>query len=126
MEARGIIRGYGRTVNFATGETSVGWRDDRGVFIRKLFVSRPDNVVGCSIKGLGPGKLSCRIGLATRPANAPSGIDTEYWNPKQKFSEGIKDIAVETSGTQLTYRSSFPFSLSFIPPSLVLLLETIA
>ncbi len=107
MEARGTIRGYGRTVNFATGEASVGWRDDRGVFIRKLFVSRPDNIVVCSIKGPGPGKLTCRIGLETRPVSAPSGIDTEYWNPEQKFREGIKDVAVAASGTRLTYRSSF-------------------
>ncbi|MHB8095588.1 MAG: glycosyl hydrolase family 95 catalytic domain-containing protein [Candidatus Aminicenantales bacterium] len=107
MEARGTIRGYGRTVNFATGEASVGWKDDRGVFIRKLFVSRPDNIVVCSIKGPGPRKLSCRIGLETRPVSAPSGIDTEYWNPEQKFREGIKDVAVAASGTRLTYRSSF-------------------
>ena len=107
MDAAGEVKGYGRTVNFATGEASVGWKDDRGTFVRRLFISRPDNVAVLFLQGPGAGKLNCRIGLATRPTDALPGIDAEYWNPEEKFKEGIKDVAIEASVNRLTYRSSF-------------------
>jgi len=107
MDAAGEVKGYGRTVNFATGEASVGWKDDRGAFVRRLFISRPDDVAVLFIQGPGAGKLNCRIGLATRPTDALPGIDAEYWNPEEKFKEGIKNVAIEASGNRLAYRSSF-------------------
>src|SRR5690606_19707889 len=39
------IKEYLRNVNFSTGEVEVKWQDERGVYSRKTFVSRPDNVV---------------------------------------------------------------------------------
>ena len=36
---------YSRTVDFTSGEAEVKWQDQNGVFSRKLFVSRPDNVI---------------------------------------------------------------------------------
>lgn len=39
------IKKYSRTVDFTSGEIEVKWEDNAGTFSRKLFISRPDNVV---------------------------------------------------------------------------------
>jgi hypothetical protein len=41
----GHPKDYLRTVDFESGELRVYWTDDRGDWVRKTFVSRPDNVV---------------------------------------------------------------------------------
>jgi alpha-L-fucosidase 2 len=62
----GTARDYLRTENFQTGEVGVRWRDDRGLFQRKLFVSRPDNVI--------PMKMS-RLPSASGEAVPPLTVD---------------------------------------------------
>jgi alpha-L-fucosidase 2 len=47
----GAVRDYARTEDFATGEITERWRDDRGEFRRRAFVSRTDNVIALSISG---------------------------------------------------------------------------
>ena len=47
--AEGEVKDYQRSVDFQTGVAAVRWRDDRGEFCRRLFVSRPDDVVVLSI-----------------------------------------------------------------------------
>ena len=49
--ADGAISDYERTENFATGEVVVRWRDNRGEFRRRLFVSRTDNLIVFSQTG---------------------------------------------------------------------------
>ena len=39
------VKQYERSVDFTSGEVIVNWEDNNGVFTRKLFVSRPDNLV---------------------------------------------------------------------------------
>lgn len=39
------VKQYDRSVDFTSGEVTVDWEDNNGVFTRKLFVSRPDNLV---------------------------------------------------------------------------------
>ncbi len=53
--ATGNAREYARSVDFETGVATVRWDDDRGTFLRRLFVSRADNVVVMSITGPMPG-----------------------------------------------------------------------
>ena len=48
----GTARDYLRTENLQSGEVGVRWRDDRGLFQRKLFVSRPDNVIAMKMSRL--------------------------------------------------------------------------
>jgi hypothetical protein len=55
--AVGAIRDYERTENFQTGEVTVRWKDDRGEFKRRLFVSRTDNLVALSLTGPAPSEL---------------------------------------------------------------------
>ena len=49
----GVITGYSRTEDFRTGEVLTSWRDSRGEYRRRLFVSRPDNLIVLSISGPG-------------------------------------------------------------------------
>ena len=55
--AVGPITDYERTEDFATGEVVVRWRDDRGEFRRRLFVSRPSNLIVLSVTGPAPCEL---------------------------------------------------------------------
>jgi len=48
---RGTPRGYLRSTDFLTGVTGTRWEDDAGLHVRRLFVSRPDNVVVMSLTG---------------------------------------------------------------------------
>ena len=61
MPAKGTVKNYLRSTDFSTGEVTVGWKDDDGAYIRKIFVSRPDNVTVMSIKGPGRKKLKLSI-----------------------------------------------------------------
>jgi hypothetical protein len=56
--AVGAIKDYVRTENFQTGEVNVRWKDDRGEFKRRLFVSRTDNLLALSLTGPAPCELA--------------------------------------------------------------------
>ena len=47
----GEVKNYKCTENFASGELKVSWDDDMGHWERKLFISRPDNVLALEISG---------------------------------------------------------------------------
>ena len=53
----GKVRDYERTENFATGEVVERWKDDRGEFRRRAFVSRTENVIALHITGPAPCEL---------------------------------------------------------------------
>jgi hypothetical protein len=53
----GAVTDYERTEDFQTGEVCVRWRDDRGRFQRRLFVSRTENLIVLSITGPAPCEL---------------------------------------------------------------------
>jgi len=90
MHPSGETSGYLRGVNFQTGTAAVRWNDGRGAFVRKVFVSRPDNVVVLSITGPGRGTIDCDLALAQHPG---------AW--------AVKDVSKAADGDWLTYRSSF-------------------
>jgi len=61
MPTHGPVKNYQRTTDFETGEVAVRWDDDQGGYVRRLFVSRPDNVVVLSVKGPDAGALNCHL-----------------------------------------------------------------
>jgi len=61
QEADGPISDYVRTENFETGEIQVRWRDAKGMFSRRLFVSRTANVIAFCLIGPKPGGLNCEL-----------------------------------------------------------------
>lgn len=102
MAAQGEVRDYRRSVDFSTGVAAVEWRDDRGRFERRLFVSREDDAVVLRITGPGPGTVDCRLELATRPTEGAGG-----WWPEPMFRDGIERIEIEAAENHLTCRSAF-------------------
>lgn len=58
----GMPQDYQRTQNLANGEVTVRWSDDLGNWQRRLFVSRPDNLVVLQIRGPA-GKVGCELAL---------------------------------------------------------------
>jgi hypothetical protein len=58
---KGAATNYLRTTDFETGEVAVRWQDDEGGCLRRLFVSRPDNVVVLSITRPAGGKLNLSL-----------------------------------------------------------------
>lgn len=102
MKTEGQLKGYMRSTDFQTGQAAVRWEDDRGEFVRRLFVSRPDNVVVLSITGPGKATVDCQIQLAQRPTKGQGG-----WQPEEMFKRGIKDVLISTEDNWLIYRSSF-------------------
>jgi len=61
MPSKGAVKDYLRTEDFQTGEVTVRWSDDQGKFRRRLFISRPDNVIALSITGPAAGELNCDL-----------------------------------------------------------------
>ncbi len=61
MPQRGEIKNYLRATDFMTGVTGTRWEDDAGRHVRRLFVSRPDNVVVLSLTG--SQGVDCELGL---------------------------------------------------------------
>ena len=102
MGSKGEVRSYARTVDFQTGVAAVRWEDARGGFLRRLFVSRPDDVVAASVTGPGPGQVDCELRFSQRPATGQGG-----WWPEQMFQDGIAEVSIGAEDRWLTYRSSF-------------------
>ncbi|MGE5359796.1 MAG: glycosyl hydrolase family 95 catalytic domain-containing protein [Bacteroidales bacterium] len=101
------ITHYARTVDFATGVATVRWEDERGAFLRRLFVSRADGAVVLSIGpqrlGAGRPRIDCTIELAPRPLDK---VNT-YWNEHGKYAEGIKSLSAGARDGWLTFVGEF-------------------
>jgi alpha-L-fucosidase 2 len=96
------VKNYSRSVDFSTGEASVKWTDENGTFQRKLFVSRADDAVVLSIKGVQNEPVNCILKLAQQPPKGAGG-----WGPENMLKEGIKEYQTKAENNWLTYRSSF-------------------
>jgi alpha-L-fucosidase 2 len=54
---------YLRTVDFESGEIKVAWRDSRGEWLRRTFVSHPDNIAVQELRGPRGRPISATIAL---------------------------------------------------------------
>jgi len=95
MAAAGEVGDYARSTDFQTGETTVHWSDRRGVFERRLFVSRADGIAVLRITGPGPGAVSCRLELSPREPN------------NRRFKADVNNLALTTDASTLTFRHGF-------------------
>ncbi len=93
MSAAGEARNYLRGVDFNTGVAAVRWEDDRGRFLRRTFISRPDNVAVLSITGPGRSNVSCTLQLVQTPG---------AW--------GVKEFKATAEDNWLAYRTCFAHS----------------
>jgi hypothetical protein len=95
MGAEGSVSDYVRSTDFATGETTVHWSDGRGVFERRLFVSRADGIAVMRIAGPGRGTVNCRLELSPREPDNP------------RFKADVTSLATTTDASMLTFRHGF-------------------
>jgi len=98
MDSAGQIKNYARSVDFQTGVVSVRWEDDRGKFLRRLFVSRADNIAVLSMRGDNNASVNCRISLK----KTPEGTEEET-----TFDQGVDNVTIKAQGSVLTYSSVF-------------------
>ena len=105
---QGEVRDYSRAVDFRTGETAVRWSDDRGVFERRMFVSRADGVAVLSITGSKPGILDCRLALEQREPSEEFNKDSDIAKrSRDMFKEHVSDIRSTAGEASLTYRNRY-------------------
>ena len=95
MGTEGAVSDYARSTDFRTGETTVHWADGRGVFERRLFVSRADGVAVMAVNGPGRGRVSCRLELAPRDPAA------------RRFRSNVNNLATSADQAFLMYRNGF-------------------
>jgi alpha-L-fucosidase 2 len=95
MAASGSPSDYMRGTNFETGETIVHWADERGVFERRLFVSRADGIAVMQIRGSAAGAVGCTLALAPREPD------------NKRFLADVKDVTIAADQAHLTYRNGF-------------------
>lgn len=106
MEGNAEIDDYMRSVDFQTGETTVHWADHRGIFERRLFVSRADSVAVLLITGPGHGNINCRLGLVPRQVEQNLG-EKVVINSDEVFTSHISDLKKRAEKSLLTYQNSF-------------------
>jgi len=95
MEGKGNVVDYMRSTDFRTGETTVHWADSRGVFERKLFVSRADGIAVLLITGPGRGTVNCRLALQPREPD------------NERFKANITNVTMTADQSNVTYRNGF-------------------
>jgi len=105
MEAVGKVDDFMRSVDFQTGEATVHWSDDRGIFERKMFVSRADGLAVMLMTGP-EGALNFELGIHPRKPSDhldSSTISRSY----QVFEEHISDIVRTVDDKSVIYKNSF-------------------
>lgn len=93
---QGTVRDYSRSTDFETGEVAVRWRDDAGRFVRRTFVSRPDNVVVQQIGSTDGGKVRTTFRLVNQDQRSAVERDASY-NP----------LEIENQADSLFFRCNY-------------------
>ena len=104
--AREPVRDYGRSVDFAKGLATVHWADGRGVFERRLFVSRADGVVVLQIVGSKPGAVDCMLALGPRRPS-PKLPNEQAERSDQRMKTHLQDLKTTADERTLTFRNTF-------------------
>jgi hypothetical protein len=106
MESEKEITDYMRSVDFQTGEVTVHWADDRGVFERRLFVSRADGVAVLLITGQKQAAVSCRLKLKPRQPSQKLN-SRKLKSSSRRFESHITDLNITAEMSALTFRNTF-------------------
>jgi hypothetical protein len=105
MEATGRLKDYVRSLDFQTGEATVHWSDDRGVFERKMFVSRADGLAVLLITGP---EGAINMELEINPRKPSDKLDSRTISRSYSvFEEHVSDIVQTVEDKTITYKNSF-------------------
>ncbi len=98
------IRNYARSVNFESGEAVTAWETEAGIFERRIFASRPDQLIALKFSGPKEG-LNIRMRLSTLPQS-----DEEMEHEGDEFIENelIEDVQpIAEEAGWLRYKTEF-------------------
>jgi len=99
------VNNYMRSVDFQTGEATVHWSDSRGVFERKMFVSRADGIAVMLITGP-KGALDFKLEL--NPRKPSDKLDWRTISRSYEvFENHISDIVRTVNDKSITYSNKF-------------------
>jgi hypothetical protein len=99
------INDYMRSVDFQTGEATVHWSDSRGVFERKMFVSRADGLAVLLITGP---KGALDFKLEINPRKPDDKLDWRTISRSYEvFESHVSDIARKVEDKSITYSNKF-------------------
>lgn len=111
MSAQGEVTDYMRSVDFQTGEATVHWADERGVFERRMFVSRRDGMAVLLITGPGEGNVNCRLKLGPRQPSMNLPART-LESSAQVFKRNIINLKTSAEASALTFSNNFAHAYS--------------
>jgi alpha-L-fucosidase 2 len=106
MDTGKDVKDYVRSVDFQTGETTVHWADSRGVYERRLFVSRADGVAVMLITGPGKGAVNCTMTLCPRQVDEKLGKKTVE-RSNEVFKAHVSNVKSSAEKSCLIYKNSF-------------------
>jgi hypothetical protein len=93
------VHDYLRTIDFESGEVKVRWADDAGLWERRTFVSRPDNVVVQLLTAPVNGVIHTRINLDTsnvlggsRSLQSPRVLTPKEGMPRLMINPGANEV----------------------------------
>ena len=99
------VNDYMRSVDFQTGEATVHWSDNRGVFERKMFVSRADGLAVLMITGP-KGALDFKMEI--NPRKPDDKLDWRTISRSyQVFESHVSDIKKTVEDKSITYKNNF-------------------
>ncbi len=102
--SQGQVRDYARSLDFRSGQAILHWADARGVFERRMFVSRKHGVAVLLLTGPQPGSLDCRLRLEPREPSSEFNDDSDIrMRSDDMFAEHFGDIASTADDASLTY-----------------------
>lgn len=103
---RHAVTNYLRTLDFESGEVRVTWTDDAGVWERRSFVSRPDNVVVQIITPPPGVSLNADVSLDTsmilRPPQKRATATPSVGGPYQQH-----EIATQSGASEIHFTRNF-------------------
>jgi hypothetical protein len=74
MESNGAPLEYRRETNLETGEISVFWTDNRGDWVRRIFVSRTHNVIAMELTAPAGSLINAKLRLVEAPGKLAGDI----------------------------------------------------
>jgi alpha-L-fucosidase 2 len=102
----GSVKNYLRTVDFENSEIKIVWTDEHGDWIRRAFVSRPDNVVVQSLTAPAGGRLNVRIALQKSAEWSVNNGMTWGNHPVRGASKGVEagEVRQDSNEQHLIYK----------------------
>lgn len=88
---------YARSVDFRTGDALVAWKDKLGLFHRRMFASRTDNIVALQVRSPNGVRINARMRLER--------IERQF--DQANFDKAVADTGTTTEPDSLTYSVAF-------------------